>query len=364
MPSIPAIDLTLFERQLQAFRSFVQEKSGVPFTSFAANPYTDEQEGYKADVYRAGRSQLAFGSWEASSIGDGSILTAAIRAVEVPENNLVTWQPRWGATRRPHQALYEARRNALFALYRSEEDEHSFNRLVAVIGKKYPLLAYLFFLKDRSKYLPIAPMTFDRAFELLGVDFRAANKCSFENYKTYLSVISAVKQELQGELQTDVSLLDAHSFTWMLARQMEREGRLANVDDILALSASEREELRKARVGQGQFRQALFDYWEGCSVTGCRQPLVLIASHMKPWSDSTTPERLNKYNGLLLSASLDKCFDGGLISFSDEGEIVISERLSMSDARLLGISSGMRLRRVEPKHLPFLRYHRALHGFR
>ncbi|MBN1460111.1 MAG: hypothetical protein JXA57_11265 [Armatimonadetes bacterium] len=53
----PHIDPYLVEQHLKAFVSFVQDKSdGVPFVFFAANPYTDKQEGYKAQLYREART--------------------------------------------------------------------------------------------------------------------------------------------------------------------------------------------------------------------------------------------------------------------------------------------------------------------
>jgi hypothetical protein len=39
----PTIDPYLFEKQFEAFKAFAEEKSGVPFLSFASNPYTDEK---------------------------------------------------------------------------------------------------------------------------------------------------------------------------------------------------------------------------------------------------------------------------------------------------------------------------------
>ncbi|GAB3510967.1 hypothetical protein GCM10027341_49920 [Spirosoma knui] len=36
-------------------------------------------------------------------------------------------------------------------------------------------------------------------------------------------------------------------------------------------------------------------------------------------------EKLDKYNGLLLARHVDKLFDKGWISFSDEGEVVVSD---------------------------------------
>jgi putative restriction endonuclease len=39
-------------------------------------------------------------------------------------------------------------------------------------------------------------------------------------------------------------------------------------------------------------------------------------------------ERLDLYNGLLLIPDLDAVFDRGFISFSDEGNIIISSKIS------------------------------------
>jgi len=39
----------------------------------------------------------------------------------------------------------------------------------------------------------------------------------------------------------------------------------------------------------------------------------LVASHCKPWRDSTNGERLDGENGLLLTQSIDHLFDRGFI---------------------------------------------------
>ena len=105
----PHIDPYLFERQLEAFRQFVEEESGRPFVSFASDRYIEKHEKYKSEIYPAGRHALAFESWERSTLGRGEIAQVVINAIEMPTNNLVPWQARYGETARPHQPLYEAR---------------------------------------------------------------------------------------------------------------------------------------------------------------------------------------------------------------------------------------------------------------
>lgn len=134
-----------------------------------------------------------------------------------------------------------------------------------------------------------------------------------------------------------------------------------DVDDILQsddLTTTEKSMLVSARVGQGQFRQRLFEQWDGCAVTGYMMPAMLVASHIKPWRSSTNMERLDPNNGLLLLANLDKAFDRGFISFEDNGQIIISTQLERP--QVLGISQQMRLA-VREQNIKYLQYHRELY---
>ncbi|MBN1463164.1 MAG: HNH endonuclease, partial [Paludibacteraceae bacterium] len=55
---------------------------------------------------------------------------------------------------------------------------------------------------------------------------------------------------------------------------------------------------------------------------------VLIASHIKPFIESNEIEAYDPNNGLLLSRTIDSLFDLKYISFTDEGKIIFSKRLS------------------------------------
>lgn len=111
---------------------------------------------------------------------------------------------------------------------------------------------------------------------------------------------------------------------------------------------TEREVLAKARVGQGRFRADLVATWrkgEVCALTGLEVPEMLIASHIKPWRDSTNAERLDPMNGLLLVAHADKLFDRCLMSFREERGVFVSvlhPRVRGVVSRL-GLTQGMRL---------------------
>lgn len=124
------------------------------------------------------------------------------------------------------------------------------------------------------------------------------------------------------------------------------------------LRKTSRKSVREVRVGQPDFRRDLLKRWKSCAVTGCTVEAALRASHMKPWAVSTSQERLDPFNGLLLTANLDALFDAGLISFDGDGRILISSGIKQTDYPLLGISAEMRLRKINTAHEPYLEYHR------
>lgn len=142
----------------------------------------------------------------------------------------------------------------------------------------------------------------------------------------------------------------------------EEENTLENIEDDLnqlSISNTEREALIKSRIGQGKFRTQLKIFWKNsCAVTKCSAVHLLKASHIKPWRDSDNHERLDYYNGFLLIPNLDAAFDSGLISFNNDGTILISQKLSNNQKAILGIEDKMGLERIDKDHQKYLEYHR------
>lgn len=131
-----------------------------------------------------------------------------------------------------------------------------------------------------------------------------------------------------------------------------------------ALMGTEIERMVRQRVGQQAFRSAMLDYWGGaCAVTGLAMPEVLRASHAKPWAECVSDaERLDVFNGFLLSANLDALFDRFLISFSSAGELLVSSSISDESRLNLGLDKTLHLRWLAKEHLPYLQFHREKFG--
>lgn len=140
---------------------------------------------------------------------------------------------------------------------------------------------------------------------------------------------------------------------------------LSSADDIRvhapeleAAPETERAQLVRARLGQGEFREELLAYWKSCAVTEIRNPDLLRASHIKPWRDSDNQERLDRFNGLLLLPQYDHLFDRGYITFDDDGILVPSPAVQTLPSDRLGVNLTARLRQLDDRHRPFLEYHR------
>jgi HNH endonuclease len=76
-----------------------------------------------------------------------------------------------------------------------------------------------------------------------------------------------------------------------------------------------------------------------CRITGVDNPVHLIASHCKPWRDSSNDERLDGENGLLLTPSIDHLFDRGFIGFEDRGNLIISPVAHRPSLERMGIDT-------------------------
>ena len=121
----------------------------------------------------------------------------------------------------------------------------------------------------------------------------------------------------------------------------------------------------KVRQNQDLFRTiVLSNYASQCAVTGINVPEVLIASHIKPWSEDQE-NRLNPRNGICLSATFDKLFDRGLMTFDNDYRVVYSQSFkSYSAEKFYGEEFDKfenKIIKLPVKFLPgtdFLAYHR------
>ncbi|MGC9458868.1 HNH endonuclease [Vibrio genomosp. F10] len=162
-------------------------------------------------------------------------------------------------------------------------------------------------------------------------------------------------RDSRGNGMYSAALSHYHKFLSDLAK-IDINADIKQVMTDKTLTETEKTILVNTRVGQGHFRAKLVQMWGGCALTGYRNTQLLLASHIKPWRDSNNEERLDKFNGLLLLANLDKAFDLGFISFDDHGKVLISSYLESPD--VIGLKEDMAFN-IVAEHKPYLRYHRG-----
>lgn len=183
------------------------------------------------------------------------------------------------------------------------------------------------------------------------------------NQGCYLAAISdALGHLLLALLQADgIRSLDATAGA-------DRETSISAdaLDDIhrveadTSLAVTQRLQLAKARIGQGLFRKRVIVLDGACRVTGVSDTRVLIASHIKPWREASNAERLDGDNGILLSPHVDALFDEELISFEDDGKMLVHPSLPSDVLYRWSIDPSQRVEPFRDRQRPFLARHREL----
>jgi putative restriction endonuclease len=132
------------------------------------------------------------------------------------------------------------------------------------------------------------------------------------------------------------------------------------VESDASVDETDREAIVRARRGQGLFKQRVMVIETRCRITGVENPSHLLASHCKPWRDSTNEERLNGENGLLLTPSIDHLFDRGFIGFEDSGNLIISPVAHKPSLQKMGIETNRQVHvgNFTEGQRHFLDYHR------
>ncbi|MCC5849958.1 MAG: DUF3883 domain-containing protein [Verrucomicrobia bacterium] len=204
-------------------------------------------ESYKTAVFLRALDILNAAKLRRKHIGSGKIASTVCSMIEINEgkgcrNNMVQWEGKQGPQSRSHRQMLEAMgdperleklETLLYDLYCEEGDEvQIFGDLVSLLGARYDLLAYLFYLKDPNRFLPISPTNFEIAFHQLGIPLQLSGLCSWENYREYLARIRAVQHRLTAYGHPGCQLIDAHTFCWMLAKLTPLDGAYPTITPV------------------------------------------------------------------------------------------------------------------------------------
>ncbi|MGE8681742.1 MAG: HNH endonuclease [Achromobacter marplatensis] len=197
-------------------------------------------------------------------------------------------------------------------------------------------------------------------WELLLVPFSL--KTHMETVRGFLASRNAPLQ-LNGSAQMAYLTAISRDFgDWVLRNAGANESLVVDLAEDAELSgqdipATEKMRLFQARIGQGGYRREVLRLEPRCRITGVSDPKFLIASHIKPWRESSNEERLDAHNGLMLAPHVDRLFDQGWISFEDCGDLLFVPEAA-SVIRAWGMSACGNVGEFSVQTADYLSFHR------
>jgi len=224
-------------------------------------------------------------------------------------------------------------------------------------GKQWANEGWLVKINWQPLEYPLRPKKYlDQIAPLLPNKYSPIQKNGNGNMGCYLANIS---EELGGLLLNSIEGKNLKILTSIFdAQTVVEDNTIEQQIREASFSETEKEQLIKARYGQGTFRIRLEKIEHRCRMTGIDDKRLLVASHIKPWRNSDNVERLDGYNGLLLSPHVDKLFDKGWISFSDQGGILCADPDIRKIMGKWGLDPSMNVGDFKDKQKFYLGYHR------
>ena len=207
--------------------------------------------------------------------------------------------------------------------------------------------------------LPVAPKAYIvRIQPLLPQKHSPLQANGNGNQGCYLAAISPALGRLILDLTGKLSP-DAVEAVQDVTQQIETD--LAEIEILIAeeIPETEKEQLVRSRRGQGLFRQRVLQIEPQCRLTGVNDQSFLIASHIKPWRDCANDERLDGSNGLMLAPHIDKLFDRGWISFSDNGDLLSALGAEQVMAAW-NVDPNKNVGKFHPEQCRYLDHHRRM----
>ncbi|MDY6401792.1 MAG: hypothetical protein SPK69_00925 [Synergistales bacterium] len=209
------------------FADFIKSKDGdrpISFVDESSFLGSKEVEGYKMSVAKSAQDELNFDEWEESWINSGKILERCKKAVNRSDNLVSSYEKiRFKNIINPEHKNFNPRaERALYEIYKSktaDEEKAAFENATKNFGRHYALIAYLFFIKDPSRFLPVSPRNFDNIFSELSIEYKLERYCSWENYMGFIKIVKEVLKVMQSQEDIfnvkELRLIDAHSFLWI-----------------------------------------------------------------------------------------------------------------------------------------------------
>lgn len=166
-------------------------------------------------------------------------------------------------------------------------------------------------------------------------------------------MVASLRRLLGGEVERIVETISE-----AVGRSLAEDAVEAAIRQRADIGPVQKAHLLKARHGQGLYREKLEAVERACRITGLFDRRHLRATHIKPWSECDDRERLDGFNGLLMSAHVAHLFSRGYISFADDGELLVSQELNPAVLESWHVALPRNAGTFVPEQCRFLDHHR------
>lgn len=257
---------------LNRVKEYVLEQDGYPdYISFTDQRcFLGRQEGFKSKyngILEKARKALNCESWKESWIGTGNIAKCAQEAMK-KSGELVFERQKYDFVNRlspEHEKYCPEAERVLFDIYCGEKCPESitFYNAVKAFGAKYDTLAFLFFIKDDRRFLPVRSKIMEGIFSSLGINFKMAGRCSWDNYFEYILLMDEMRNIMEDilPLKEQLRLIDVHSFLWLISYDGFQQW-VPNEDAVAKIEA----DTEKIVSGSGRYRSRISNVYSHSSV--------------------------------------------------------------------------------------------------
>ena len=144
------------------------------------------EEGYKNVAARKLKQYLHLTSWDDKAIEDGIVAEEILALIYDDDlDNLIDWRDKDN-----FKTLIgdESKRILLGDCFREifcdNSDMESFQHAQDCLGNKFPIISFMYFIKNPEKYLPVRPNSFSDRFKSVGIN-GWKRSCGWDNYKNF-----------------------------------------------------------------------------------------------------------------------------------------------------------------------------------
>ena len=171
------------------------------------------------------REVLEYEKWDESIIGSGEISHRCSKAIDIDSNLVYPKQKALfkSVLETGDEAYDPNAERVLFNIYKSttsDQEADAFAQAVKTFDGYYDLISYLFFIKDPSRFLPVRPRLFQKCLASVGVGYKLAKNCSWDNYQGFIRIAQEIQAIIHDVVPNmAVHLIDVHFFLMMTNEQ-------------------------------------------------------------------------------------------------------------------------------------------------